>query len=239
MKTYFYYLRDPRDNQIKYIGQSKNPKERFAQHINHAKQGRDKNSRKVRWILGLISKGLFPVLEVFEVYTGSVKGAHKREWDLIKEHIGIGHELTNGNDGGVPYLLPDERVKPVYQYNKTAGEFIKGYRCSFDAYCETGIKDANISRACKMEFERPRFPGGFIWSYTKYDFYPVEKIPISKTGGKKGIIAICVTSGITITYNSAREAESALGVGYRDISNCARGNQKTAKGFVFKFADES
>jgi hypothetical protein len=233
MKTYFYYLRDPRDNQIKYIGQSKNPKHRLAQHINQAKQGRDKNSRKVRWILGLSEKNLKPILETFEEYQGNVQAAHVREWILIKEHLDAGHELTNGNDGGVPYILPDDRVKKVYQYEKETGLFIKEYRCAFDAFAETSIHDASISASCKNEGKKALFAGGFIWSYNKYDIFPLNIIPIPTLNNRKKISA--QKENYYQEFLSARDAARTLGIDYRQISDCARGGQKTCHGYTFKF----
>jgi hypothetical protein len=233
MKTYFYYLKDPKDNAIRYIGQSKNPKERLSKHIHDSKRGRDKNTRKVRWILSLLRENLKPILEVFETHLGSIDAAHIREWQLIKQHLAQGHDLTNGNDGGVPYILSDERVKKVYQYDKQTGIFLKMYRCAFDAYSETSIKDAGISLACKNEGIKPRFPGGFIWSYNEYTVYPLEIIPISKTGGKKSIY-VC-GNGISKIYTSARIAAAELNIDYRQISACAKGKQKTVKGYTITF----
>lgn len=237
MKTYFYYLRDPDTNAVRYIGQSKNPKHRYSCHIHDAKRGRDKNTRKVRWIMKLVHENKLPVLDVFEEYTGNIDAAHRREWQLIKEHLAQGHDLVNGNDGGVPHILPDDRVKPVFQYEKGTGSFIAEYRCAYDAYAETGIKDVNISVSCKKEFVAARFPGGYIWSYNKYDTYPLDKIPEPNLNNKKRIQAINLETGNITEFASAREAAKELNIKYKGISACARGSVRTYSGYVFRFVD--
>lgn len=233
MRTYFYYLKDPRDNQIKYIGQSKNPRHRYFGHIHDAKFAKDKNTRKVNWIKGLLQKEMKPILEVFEEYLGDVENAHKREWKHIIEHREKGHILVNGNDGGTPYLLPDDRIKKVHQYNKETGEFIKEFRCPFDAFCETGIKDSNIGRACREEGIKPKFPGGFIWSYNKYEKFPLDSIPENFKYNRKKILV--TKDNFSKEYYSAREASRELNIDYKGISACATGKQETIKGYKVSF----
>jgi hypothetical protein len=236
MKTYFYYLKHPVTGEVRYIGQSKNPKQRQRQHVNAVKSGKDKNTRKSNWIKFLLKDNLIPDLEVFETYLGDPAGAHKREWQLITEHLDKGFRLVNGNDGGSPYLLPDDRVKKVYQYNMVTLEKLAEYRCAFDAGIHTGLRDGNIIKSAKsISKYSVQFCGGFLWSYEDYPVFPKEKLVFSNRHNKKPVLATNLATGESIKYASAREAATLLNLSYRNISAVCLGDKKTHKGFMFSF----
>jgi len=236
MKTYFYYLKHPVTGEIRYIGQSKNPIQRHKQHISAVKSGRDKNTRKSNWIKSLLSDNLIPTIEVFETYLGDPEGAHKREWQLITEHIDKGFRLVNGNDGGAPYLLPDERVKRVYQYDMRTLNKLAEYRCAYDASNYTGLRDGNIIKSAKsIEKHSVCFCGGFLWSYEDYPVFPKEKLVFSNRHNKKPVLATNISTGESIEFKSAREAAKALNLSYKNISAVCLGFKKTHKGFMFSF----
>ncbi len=59
--NYVYYLTDPRTNEVKYVGKTKNPKARFKQHITKL----DKTmTPKKKWLLELASKGMKPKMMI-------------------------------------------------------------------------------------------------------------------------------------------------------------------------------
>jgi hypothetical protein len=236
MKTYFYYLKHPITDEIRYIGQSKNPPNRLSAHVSDVKSGRDKNTRKASWIKSLLKEDLLPKLEVFETYLGDPAGSHKREWQLITEHIDKGIRLTNGNDGGSPYLLPDDRVQKIYQYNMVTLEKIAEYRCAFDASCVTGLRDGNISKSAKsIDKHSVQFCGGFLWSYEDYLVFPSEKLIFSVRHNKKKVIAKNILTNSSEIFESAREAAQLLNLSYKNISAVCTGSKKTHKGYTFSF----
>jgi hypothetical protein len=55
-----YHLIDPNDRAVRYVGKSRNPKARLAQHLADA-AGAD-NTTKKRWIRQLVAAGQKPVL---------------------------------------------------------------------------------------------------------------------------------------------------------------------------------
>jgi hypothetical protein len=57
-----YALTDPNDNAIRYIGKSKNPRSRYAQHI--AESRKRQNTQKKQWIKRLIDAGQKPGLTI-------------------------------------------------------------------------------------------------------------------------------------------------------------------------------
>lgn len=236
MKTYFYYLIDPISEEIRYIGQSKHPQSRLRSHINDVKNGRDKNTRKSNWIKSLLKQGVEPVMEVFETYLGTPEGAHKREWELITEHLDRGVSLTNGNDGGVPYILPDDRVKKVYQYDMVTLEKIAEFRCAFDASIHTGLRSGNISKSISSIGKHSvQFCGGFLWSHEEYKVFPRELLIFSERHNRKPIRATCLRTGVSTEFTSAREAARVLGLSYRSISQVGVGVKRQHKGYTFSF----
>jgi len=93
--TFIYALKEPDTGEIRYVGKSDSPKERFKQHVREAKKGGTHNRT---WILSLQKLGLLPVLEVLD----SVPSV---EWDFWeREYIrlfkALGFRLTNTTEGG-------------------------------------------------------------------------------------------------------------------------------------------
>lgn len=88
---YIYALKDPRDDAVRYIGQSRDPQQRLSQH----KADGSGNSKKSRWIRELRARGQSPILEVIEEATESEK--HQRELWWIYEYLSKDADLTNNN----------------------------------------------------------------------------------------------------------------------------------------------
>lgn len=63
MKTYIYILIDPENQQVRYIGKTKNISRRYSQHISECSKIR---SHKNNWILSLKNKGLKPEMVVID-----------------------------------------------------------------------------------------------------------------------------------------------------------------------------
>jgi hypothetical protein len=237
MKIFFYYLIDPRTEEIKYIGQTKNVMARLSNHIysaNHDK--REQNSRKSIWVRELLSLGLRPQIKIFEEFNGDVYNAHRREWEIIIQHLDKGYTLLNNNDGGCPHYLLDENLKKVYQYDINSLQLLREYRCAFDAYCVTGIKDGNIIRSClSINKNRLIFAGGFLWSHDMYNIFPKDKLLFSTLHNKKKIKAIKIVNNTEYVFESAREAAKKLNCSYKQISACCLGQHKSHNGYLFSF----
>lgn len=93
--TFIYLLKDPRNNFIRYIGKSNNPKLRLYGHCNKSNLN---NSYKSRWIKVLKAFNLKPILEIIEEIP--IKEWRTRERYWIKYYLSIGYKLTNTTDGG-------------------------------------------------------------------------------------------------------------------------------------------
>ena len=74
------------------------------------------------------------------------------------------------------------------------------------------------------------------WSTYKDNNEHAIKTGLNKIA--KEIKAINVNTGETMHFDSAREADRVLGVGYKNISACLNGRQKTCGGYRWEFLDE-
>ena len=111
---YIYVLRDPRDNEVRYVGFTVNIKKRFHEHISEATRGIAK-SHKARWINVLLNLDLRPIIEVIERGAGEWQSV-EQYW--IRHYRMQGARLTNATDGGDGTLNPSpETRKKLRQAN--------------------------------------------------------------------------------------------------------------------------
>lgn len=100
-KNHVYYLIDPRTNEVKYVGKTKNPKSRYKQHITKL----DKTmTPKKRWLLELRSKGLQPKMIIAQTVNGD--GRQEEQYHLNK-HKGTALNIHNP-EKGAPSRSMDE-----------------------------------------------------------------------------------------------------------------------------------
>ena len=82
---YLYVLKDPVNKKVRYIGASKNPKSRYAQHLRDSrKTKKTAKTQKQIWIAELLNKGLQPVIEIIEKIEDNSKARIQEEKLLIK-----------------------------------------------------------------------------------------------------------------------------------------------------------
>jgi group I intron endonuclease len=101
---YIYFLIDPENNDIKYVGKTiNNVKKRFDQHINRCLK--KEHNHKCSWVRLLNSKNLKPILKIEEVIRSeNIKELnnilYKKEQDWIVK-LKSKYKLTNLTDGGI------------------------------------------------------------------------------------------------------------------------------------------
>ena len=87
MKTvYFYTLKCPITNDVKYVGRSVNPDGRYRQHI-HSGKCEGHKDRKGAWIKSLLDKDLKPIMEIIDKLENyiDIEEVKRREESLILE----------------------------------------------------------------------------------------------------------------------------------------------------------
>lgn len=76
--AYIYALRDPRTNELRYVGKANDPKARLAQHrMAHKEWGTDS---KRQWLIELRMLGKSPLLEILECVATDEWRAAERKW---------------------------------------------------------------------------------------------------------------------------------------------------------------
>jgi hypothetical protein len=105
-----YALVDPRTNEVRYIGKSVNPEQRYTVHLAYARKGTQ--TYACRWIKGLLNEGLAPQLNILESDISTDRIDEREIW-WIAEGARLGWRLTNmteGGDGGA-YKYPESAAK--------------------------------------------------------------------------------------------------------------------------------
>lgn len=87
---YIYLLIDPDSNQVRYVGQTRNPILRMNQHL---KDRPLRPTYKSNWIQSLLVAGKEPRMELIE--TCAIADLDQREEFWIAEHLALGCRLTN------------------------------------------------------------------------------------------------------------------------------------------------
>jgi hypothetical protein len=113
MNIFIYILIDPRDNQIRYVGKTKNAHHRFYSHTAPS-MFKDK-SHKSKWIKKMVEEGFLPILEVIE--TTDEYNWESREKYWIKYYKDLGYDLTNGTDGGASFKFIEKQIRTEDQKN--------------------------------------------------------------------------------------------------------------------------
>jgi group I intron endonuclease len=100
---YIYELIDPRDNSVRYIGKTNNPRKRIVLHLSRAKKST--KTRKEAWMKGLLNEGLAPIMNIIKVCeleeVNTVEIATITEYKLI-------YNLYNMTPGGEGILMSKE-----------------------------------------------------------------------------------------------------------------------------------
>ncbi len=130
MNITYYILKDPRNDEIRYVGRTKNDlKTRLNGHIN--KQG--SLGHKFYWIKQLKEIGLKPIIE--EIDSVEIEDndegwlyAYDIEKYWISQFITWGFKLTNHNDRGAGYFRKTwvKKGKKIFKYN-LKGELLSEY----------------------------------------------------------------------------------------------------------------
>lgn len=111
---FVYTITDPRDNLVKYVGITTNPKNRFCKHKS------DKQSKegivKRNWLLKLHKLGLEPIIDIID--KGTIDYCMKAETGYIKLFLACGANLKNRAANGFLHKHTEETKQKLSLANK-------------------------------------------------------------------------------------------------------------------------
>jgi hypothetical protein len=229
--AYIYGLIDPRNNEIRYIGKTINPKNRLSGHITESKDINVVNYR-AKWLRKLTKLGL--KAEITFLKTCSSDEYEKYETEFIK--IYSNNRLTNSDETGqgnknrkreILDRQSENSGRKVYQYDLN-GNFIKEYRSVRFAATELGLNHSNISRCCNGIFKHT---GGYIF---KYEI--TNNIQLKNPNAVKKIVVEVDSNGLEIgKWVSIMECSRSIGIDNGNLSRVCNGKLPSIKGRYFKF----
>lgn len=235
---------------VGYIGSSNNLKRRYEEHIS------GKGNKTIKRHLEHNSNIEYMILEFCNGYKNKDLKIVEEYW--INHFIKKGLKLINVSK-------PTEEIgyydsKPVVAYNKDTLEFVGEWSSQGEASKAIKAHQANIS-ACILKKKNLRTTKNCFWffkdeftheklikekqeyiSYLNKRTLQVSEIQHLSVKARVRKIKQFSLEGILIKeWKSATEAGKSLGICFKNISSCAtgRGKNKTAGGFIWKYAEES
>lgn len=129
--------------------------------------------------------------------------------------------------------------RPVYQLDKK-DNIIREYKSIIEASKETGIDNRTISSVCTARggvrttgrAAGCKTAGGYSWCY-KEDFGKLKKMV---NGGSKAVNQYTLDGKFVKKFDCVGDAAKSVNKSHTNISNVCRGVQKTAGGYIWRYA---
>lgn len=229
VRIYFYALKDPFTNEIRYIGQTINPDNRRRNHLYEAKK--NNRTHKERWIIQLLRKNAMFIFDILWEEIMTSDEANSFETYMIAYYKEIGCNLTNTEDRARNDSIIE--TTKVYQFDMDCN-FIAEFPNANRAMLLTGVNDAAIGEVCRnLNKTGNKSRGGFMWSFDR-NF----KKAYVKLDSSKRTLQYSLDGELLASFISAREASRITGVCYKRISANINHRQNTAGGFVWKLDED-
>ena len=262
MQYYIYTLSDPTSNEIKYIGKTKNIKNRLNSHMTPSNL-KNTWTAKSKWLKHLKNNNLKPIIETLD--TGNKNNIDDLEIYWISQFKTWGFNLKNETEGGISPIKKGDKLKkthieslkkshpnkkPVCQYTLD-NVFVEEFESINKAIEKTKIK--HISCCCNGN---RKSAGGFYFRH-KNNYFPYVKRKDYWTGAhhsketkeklkmnhplRKVIYQYSIETDKKIDeYLSLHEASEKTHLERGHISNCCKGkkNYNSVGGYYFRFKDE-
>lgn len=203
MDYFIYTLSDPISKEIKYIGKTKNLKDRLQRHMNPCNLKQTWQS-KTKWLKYLKNNNLKPIMELLDI--GDENNIDQLEIYWISQFKSWGFNLKNETEGGDGYNWIGKKHKKesihkikmnhplrkvICQYNIETNELISEYDSSYDAANLTGLQRGHICKCCKG-IKNYNSVGGYYFrfkdNYFKYESPNNRKCTIEQYQNNKLIM---------------------------------------------------
>jgi hypothetical protein len=212
---YIYLLKDPRTNEVVYVGETSNIKSRYEHH----KCGLVQDSQEKKdWLSSLKENNLVPIMEI-------ITSVNNKNEALIEENKQIVKFLKSGVK-----LFNIRNTKTIKQFD-SEGNLINEFSNMQVAKLITGIR-GRLDRYSS---------GGYYWTTENhFDKERFLKKNSNKTNRCKKVLQIDSEGKIIAEYMGVRIAGKETGIDYRSISAVAAGSKirKTAGGYQWKYKND-
>lgn len=261
MTLYIYTLSDPISNEIKYIGKTKNLKNRLQGHMcpyNLKQSWQSKN----KWLKYLKNNGLKPIMEILD--EGDENNIDNLEIYWISQFKTWGFKLKNETNGGsfptqkgdklkerhIQSLKKSPKKKKIVVQYSLDNTFIAEYESISEARRQTKL--GHISSCCHGRRKKCsefyfRFKDNYFpyveridyWTGAHHSKESVEKMKMNHPFRK----TICQYSiedeKLVNTFKSSHDAERITKLSRRCIVRCCKGTERynSVGGFYFRFED--
>lgn len=213
MKYYIYTLSCPLSNRVRYIGMTKNLKERYANHLCvDSKSSSYKNS----WIKSLKSKNLKPIMEELDS-SDSLEEIFQLEKYWIAQLKTWGFNLTNLTEGGEGTFGNIKTIETRLKLSKSLKE-----KYSKESHKLKGIKWDNLRKLQKS-------------NETKLNTKVMAELNKTHQTNKKSIIQLSLNLDYIQEYESIKQASDTLTIASSGISIALNKLDKSAGGFRWQY----
>lgn len=153
-KVYIYALMDPRTAEVRYVGQTYDPRARYRSHL--SPKLHQQHTHKARWVQSLITVGVYPKWRTLELVSVADRDiAERRQIARFRE---LGCKLTNATDGGYgtgPRRVPTQAVnaaqeETIRQLTEERDAWRKAAENAYQDFCD------ELKRAANVEFDEAR-----------------------------------------------------------------------------------
>lgn len=185
MKQFIYTLADPVSKEIKYIGKTKDIKDRLYRHSSSYSL-KDSWTSKNKWILWLKNQGMKPLMEILD--EGNEENINELEIYWISQFKTWGYKLKNeteGGDGGRNWLGKKHKEsskelmkmnhpmrKSICQYEIGTDKLIKEFDSSHEIERETSYYRGHVVKCCKG-VKNYNGVGEYYWRF-KDNYFPYD-----------------------------------------------------------------
>lgn len=234
MKTvYFYTLKCPITNDVKYVGRSVNPDGRYRQHI-HSGKCEGHKDKKGAWIKSLLDKDLKPIMEIIDKLENykDIEEVKRKEEFLILEFRKT-CDLKNDRD----------IVENGYNFSKESRQKMSDAQKGKKKINKDGI-ETSVDPFELKDFLENGWQLGRIYKPSKET---LEKLSLSRKGKKhpasffekknKPILQYDKEFNFIKEWESCTAASIELKINQRNISSSTdiNSNRKSAGGFIWRY----
>lgn len=216
-----YTLSDPRDNLIRYVGQTSNSKIRYRDHL---RGNRYRSTHTTNWIQELLNLGLKPIM--IEIDTCEIKDLDITEQNYIKLYKSFGCNLTNHSIGGHSSLGCKHSIESRIKRSLS----LTGRKC---IYSEESMKNKKRLHSEYLK-ENPKQRIDNILSKEERYKAALKGNKIASEKAKKPVLKYDLNNNILEEYASIQEAAIMNNVNKDTLRNKCIGKYKQKGKYIYK-----